>query len=155
MFSQVIIFILCNYVGCVDIIPIMLQNYYTGPIHPPYYALECRLHVRGNRVRKFFENYPMHNYWMNRSASLQYLRKIKSPKLILKWNSASILIEIEHLTFLKQNCFFSFFLKVQILLNDAHIVNFWRNFESGCDDGSIHGLYIKYRAPLSPTARSL
>ena len=109
MFSQVIIFILCNYVGCVDIIPIMLQNYYTGPIHPPYYALECRLHVRGNRVRKFFENYPMHNYWMNRSASLQYLRKIKSPKLILKWNSASILIEIEHLTVLKQNCFFHFF----------------------------------------------
>ena len=109
MFSQVIIFILCNYVGCVDIIPIMLQNYYTGPIHPPYYALECRLHVRGNRVRKFFENYPMHNYWMNRSASLQYLRKIKSPKLILKWNSASILIEIEHLTFLKQNCYFFYF----------------------------------------------
>ena len=109
MFSQVIIFILCNYVGCVDIIPIMLQNYYTGPIHPPYYALECRLHVRGNWVRKFFENYPMHNYWMNRSASLQYLRKIKSPKLILKWNSASILIEIEHLTFLKQNCYFFIF----------------------------------------------
>ena len=46
-----IIFILCNYVGCVDIIPIMLQNYYTGPILPPYYALECRLHVKGTKGR--------------------------------------------------------------------------------------------------------
>ena len=55
----------------------------------------------------------------------------------------------------KTKLFFFIFLKVQILLNDAHIVNFWRNFESGCDDGSIHGLYIKYRAHLSPNARSL